>query len=136
VLRRIGYILGLPFVAACVAAYPLTWGRDVQAVYGRSGWVLAADTCNGRLSVNVVRFVGWGGMDLGPSVEISQAETGARDVYAVRAARTQSGGVKEYIVEFPLWMPALAISPFMALLWRRRRRRTVGFEVEQVAAGR
>jgi hypothetical protein len=37
-IRHTGYIVGLLFVAACVAAYPLTSGTEAGFVYGRSGW--------------------------------------------------------------------------------------------------
>jgi hypothetical protein len=129
VLRRAGYILGLLFVLACVAAYPLTWGRI---------HVLR------RHSPDRVRHVSvtWGGMVLGtsPSSRFLGPQTGWKfrsggAVYVPQPLWLPGfgfdAGYNHLFV--PLWMPAMSVSLFMAWRWRRsRRRQATGFEVERL----
>src|SRR5258708_2496452 len=52
VLRRFGYILGLLFILACLAAYPLTWGREAAVRYTRQrGSTCWIGVTSGMLSV-------------------------------------------------------------------------------------
>ena len=72
-LRRTGYILGLLFVVACVAAYPLTWGRIVSIAYvteqGRHGSV---GVVNGQIELGV----GWERMPFKPGWSAERSRFG------------------------------------------------------------
>jgi hypothetical protein len=138
-LWRTGYILGLLFVLACALAYTLTWGQARWTEYDRDA---------NRVSPTVSVTHGWLALQLNyvwldvGSLKgagfVSRSEpvpSDARYLYAVRVARgsttIRTGLVMtSYVVAFPLWMPALATSLFMAWRWRRRRtRRGAGFPV-------
>src|SRR5688500_8722208 len=115
-LRRIGNGLGLLFVLACVAAYPLTWG-GVNHYRIRSGNTLVwAAFSNGQLNVGTLRRA-----YLFEPPGFSQMVSGGirfrlQDLYRVRIhwfpSQLGIGG----FTSLPLWMPALAASLFMA--WR------------------
>jgi hypothetical protein len=139
-LRRIGYTLGLLFVLACVAAYPLTWGR--QAVLGHT---------KGDRTVNVM--IRSGSFDLShlvlqildPKLKPTTHKTGwdvrlvskpgythppdnwkalVRPGFLRDDKATPRFAYRSYVLSVPLWMPALAASLFMAWRWRRRRTRS------------
>jgi|SRR5687768_782496 len=135
-LRRIGYGLGLLFVLACVAAYPLTWGRMRGAFYVRPGFFVLAEVADGLLWVNVstLRI-----NDEGFEWQSSFTEgPDSKRLYLMRCDREvlpegNLGKIRR-IVAFPLWMPALSVSLFMTWRWRRRRtRRGAGFPVDEVS---
>jgi hypothetical protein len=138
-LRRIGYILGLLFVLACVTAYPLTWGHSVLVSYCGSGEAASEILIRcGHVDLGLYRFV--------PN-PLPQEERGLRlrrgsptGVYAayfynVRFIRESYSSpvhtTHVHRASFPLWMPALAASLFIAWRWRRRRarRQMPGFDV-------
>jgi hypothetical protein len=133
VLRRTGYILGLLFVAACAAAYPLTWGRYYRCAYmtEQYRYAFAAVTCGqARLCVHRPTHLAppW---PFGFHSYKSSATPARRVAFAIGADTVSSidGGI---VVYFPLWMPALAISLLMVWGWRRsRHRQSTGFPVDQ-----
>lgn len=136
-LRRGGYILGLLFVAGCLAAYPLTWGRVLIASYNAPEFMVLVNVRYGGV---YFATLGIRPQDLVDSVDPStvkplrvglDAETPPlRDeLYRVSLARPW---VIPSSTRFPLWMPAAAVAGFMAWRWRRsRRRRGAGFPMER-----
>jgi hypothetical protein len=131
--RRIGYILGLLFVLACVAAYPLTWGRVVVARSVGSGWAHQLSVGHGRLHVTRFEPVSYAD-GLVTYTFPSAILGGGRYLPTFRSDFYDFTG--SYDATCPLWMPALATSLFMAWRWRRRRtRRGAGFPVAEKSQG-
>ena len=124
--RRLGYILGLLFVAACTAAYPLTWDKQLLVRHQSPRGITFVDVRSGSIAIGVRRdpFPGeprwvWSATDM-PQTQY-------------RVLPDFSFTVSDRYVHVPLWTTALAASLFMAWRWRRsRRRNALGFEVRTV----
>jgi hypothetical protein len=134
-LRRIGYGLGLLFVLACVAAYPLTWGRCAQFAHPWRERLVGAAIDHGLVEAGFRRLMVW-------DVEAAQADVSdsafaRRLLYEVRIGRMPADLLADgWIVTFPLWLPAVITAGFMAWRWRRRRtRRGAGFPVAHANDG-
>ena len=128
--RRAGYILGLLFILACAAAYPLTWWKFYNVSHESRGRVEFATVQYGELTI--------GSVSLPTSVSNPHADqwehgrgwtdSDGRRLYRARLRTT----LPNPVVSFPLWIPAIAASLFMAWRWRRsRRRQAVGFPLDQ-----
>jgi hypothetical protein len=132
---RMCFILGILFVLACAAAYPLSWGRWGAVSYIGDNWGTEVALVNGRCELLLVwnrplsipRGFNCPGWYSRPS---SQG-----DLWRVKIG---SKGVSPYSggeVSFPLWMPALIVVQAVAWSrWRKRRRRLAGFPVQTVQA--
>jgi hypothetical protein len=140
VATRAGYIVGWLFVAACVAAYALTWGRLVYVTHHQEAPPRTAvlSVFHGRLRIcmqaidHVHHEPGW-------SAGTRRYQTRGGELYRVGYRRNPYGGHGRFgvmEVQVPLWYLAFPTCLFMAWRWRRRRRRTIGFEVEPVGNGR
>jgi hypothetical protein len=132
--RRTGYILGLLFVLACVAAYPLTWGRWIRCAYFTEHRFAFAVVLGGQLRLGYNRPTHLP-PELPPGFYAdSEPIAGARGRLYTVGSGTLDGVGGGIVVFFPLWLPALVASLFMAWRWRRRRtRRGAGFPVDQVS---
>ena len=126
-IRRLGYILGLLFVTACLAAIPATWARRTVLIYSAGAWRASASAGAGRLWLGVSRPVA----RLNPGFTVHRFPGTTANYH-----RLVAFGVRRYAigtgwsVYCPLWMPALAASPFMAWRWRwGRRQQMAGFQV-------
>jgi hypothetical protein len=128
-IRRLGYILGLLFVAACVAVYPLTWGRAGVVRWHEDQLLVRAGVVMGRfvfVYLDREGIVSTEGLD----GSIRKANVEMPMLYEVGLERLTRDFGFGFQVWFPLWMPALVVSLFMAWRWRRsRRRKAMGFEV-------
>lgn len=127
--RRIGYIIGLLVVLACVAAYPLTWGRAADVRYTGERWLAGTRVRSGQCRISVVRlskpFVHKGYM-----AGVNDWPAEADVLYSIKGERTSYEGVGGW-VHFPLWLPALPVSLFMVWRWGRRTREGAVFPVTQ-----
>ena len=117
----------------CVAAYPLTWNRL---------YILDRRSPDGLLLLNVNS----GGLTIGklPDVLTDSAviertewqfgfEPAKFRPDALHRVGHASGPNTRWLF-FPLWLPALAISLFMAWRWRRSRcRQAAGFPVGEIS---
>lgn len=130
-LPRAGYTLGLLFVLACAAAYPLTCSRL---------YILDRRSPNGMLLITVSS----GGFTLGTLpdaltdsavIERTEWRFGSelapfRPEVLYRVNYTSGSGARW--LSLPLWLPALPVSLFMAWRWRRsKRREAAGFPLDQ-----
>lgn len=126
-LRRTGYIVGLLFVAACAAAYPLTWGQSTGVTYQHRGQEFFMSVAYGRCTVG--RAVG---SAENPSIAFERIPVNwlvTDELYAVRFQRGNSG---TRALLFPLWLPATIVSLFMGWRWRRsRRQNSTGFPLDR-----
>jgi hypothetical protein len=132
-LRRTGYILGLLFVLACVAAYPLTWriyvGFDFDGPWGQAGFGASTGSC----FMHRYRDAWAREFRVRPSVDTVRMPVRHGWLWQVAADRITFPGGDAVVYRCPLWMPALPVSLFMAWRWRRRRtRRGAGFPVAEV----
>jgi hypothetical protein len=118
------------FVVACVAAYRLTWGRMAIAEYLSSTRVVSLTLESGTLRVGTVGekwVTGDRAIEGGWRSSSIELPTRREALYRFRYQFDPRGS---YSVFVPLWMPALAVTMFMAWQWRRRRRRQAkGFQV-------
>jgi hypothetical protein len=133
-LRRIGYGLGLLFVLACIAAYPLTWGRWAGLYWAtkRSG-LTGVGIEGGTLALSSTWHEGEGYPSRGGWEQLIERRSSVPHGLLWRVGAKRSTWTKGGVVFFPVWMPALAASLFMAWRWRRRtRRRGAGFPLEKL----
>jgi hypothetical protein len=132
-LRRIGYTIGLLFVVACVAAYPLTWGKVAVFRYDRLGWCPWGQLTHGHVSVGAYLSTTEGAYD-GLRTLVVSGEFAVQYLYVTRYEPIPpTFKVRGGTLTFPTWLPALPVSLFMAWRWRRSRRRVAaGFEVERL----
>jgi hypothetical protein len=134
-LRRIGYGLGLLFVLACALAYPLTWERVTFASYDRGVGRLSprGSAHCGHVMIGVCHTsrnaFDWTRRGTGYYRWTEPSPVARHHLYKVEFRREwidDGVGIMAftlYEITMPLWMPALAMSLFMAWRWRRRRRR-------------
>jgi hypothetical protein len=120
-LRRIGYGLGLLFVLACVAAIPLTWAREAGIRFLGSRVRIYVRAASGQAEVGAVwtpKPFPYEGFSAVPARRQSPEWQG---LFRFSWRRVMPG--LGAVVSFPLWMPAVAASLFMAWRWRWRRTR-------------
>lgn len=135
-VRRVGYIVGLLFVLACMVAYPLTWARASSLAYERAGgWAAGVGIASGHIEFTLLHAEMT--METRLVSESRPRPMWARDLYAVDVNWSKDEKVRRivmsvWLVELPLWMPAAVVSLFMAWRWRRsRRQRATGFPLDQ-----
>lgn len=129
--RRLGHTFGLLFVLPCIAAYPLSWGRNPGVVLTGSPGYVSIGVAFGRLEVATLRT----GRSEPVSIvaDVRKERFSADRLWRVKFGRTSHGTSVSEVACFPLWIPALASCLFMAWRWQRRRkvRGAVGFPVDR-----
>lgn len=138
VLRRLGYILGLLFIAlgllfiaAFLLAIPLTWGRRTIVKYGDGGFHFSASAETGQAAVEWVSTSLWSfPYGLTTDRQAWKRPSHVAGLYRFETRPSPFGRGRR--VMFPLWAPAVAVGVPMLWRWRlSRRRQAAGFPMDQ-----
>src|SRR5258706_5765091 len=106
-LARVCFILAILFVAACAAAYPLTWGRWGSVLYIGANWGIEASVEHGRGYFATV----WGKPPpMEPGFQCLGWQPRPANDGDLRRGQEYTRAVQPYPGGdgfFPLWMPAV-----------------------------